>query len=89
VRVGGLPIGDPPLTGAVPLAAPMHRGTSTCVCILLAPLQLYNSLDLKAPTTVPGISKAQLIEDVAAALYASKICSYAQVRAHPEHVGRV
>lgn len=41
--------------------------------------QLYASLKLDAPTTVPGVSKAQLIEDVAAALYASKICSYAQV----------
>uniref|UniRef100_A0A7S3VSU6 6-phosphogluconate dehydrogenase, decarboxylating n=1 Tax=Dunaliella tertiolecta TaxID=3047 RepID=A0A7S3VSU6_DUNTE len=40
--------------------------------------KLYSSLNLNAPTAVPGVNKAQLIEDVAAALYASKICSYAQ-----------
>ena len=46
-----------------------------CVCV-----QLYKKLNLNEPTAVPGVNKGQLIEDVAAALYASKICSYAQVR---------
>jgi 6-phosphogluconate dehydrogenase len=32
----------------------------------------------QAPTTPAGIDKAALIEDVAAALYCSKITSYAQ-----------
>ena len=41
--------------------------------------QLYSTLNMNAPTTVPGINKGQLVEDVAAALYSSKICSYAQV----------
>eukprot|EP00967_Tisochrysis_lutea_P080707 scaffold111010_cov17-Tisochrysis_lutea.AAC.1 len=45
--------------------------------------KLYSSLNLNAPTAVPGVNKAQLIEDVAAALYASKICSYAQVGGRP------
>jgi len=52
----------------------------TGACLPL-PLQLYSTLNLNAPSAVPGVSKAQLVEDVAAALYASKICSYAQVRA--------
>jgi hypothetical protein len=30
------------------------------------------------PAPVPGIDKAQLVADVKAALYASKVCSYAQ-----------
>lgn len=30
------------------------------------------------PGPAPGVDKAQLIADVRAALYASKICSYAQ-----------
>lgn len=45
-----------------------------------ASTQVFAELGLKAPTAVPGVNKAQLIEDVRAALYASKICSYAQVR---------
>ena len=38
----------------------------------------YKDLDLQTPTKVPGIDKAQLVDDVRKALYASKICSYAQ-----------
>lgn len=34
---------------------------------------------LKGPDTIPKVPKAQLIEDMKAALYCSKICSYAQV----------
>ncbi len=33
---------------------------------------------LSGPSSLPSVDKAQLIEDVRAALYASKICSYAQ-----------
>lgn len=35
---------------------------------------------LKGPSTIPKVPKAQLIEDMKAALYCSKICSYAQVK---------
>ncbi len=42
--------------------------------------QVFAALGLNGPSAVPGISKAQLVADVQAALYASKICSYAQVR---------
>ena len=38
----------------------------------------YKDLDVKTPTKVPGIDKGQLVDDVRKALYASKICSYAQ-----------
>lgn len=34
---------------------------------------------LKGPTAIPKIPKEQLVEDMKAALYCSKICSYAQV----------
>lgn len=34
---------------------------------------------LKGPSTIPKVPKEQLIEDMKAALYCSKICSYAQV----------
>eukprot|EP00199_Chlamydomonas_sp_CCMP681_P001002 CAMPEP_0119107206 /NCGR_PEP_ID=MMETSP1180-20130426/9398_1 /TAXON_ID=3052 ORGANISM="Chlamydomonas cf sp, Strain CCMP681" /NCGR_SAMPLE_ID=MMETSP1180 /ASSEMBLY_ACC=CAM_ASM_000741 /LENGTH=514 /DNA_ID=CAMNT_0007092663 /DNA_START=256 /DNA_END=1800 /DNA_ORIENTATION=- len=40
--------------------------------------KVFSAQGLKQPTAIPGVNKAQLIEDVAAALYASKICSYAQ-----------
>lgn len=42
------------------------------------------SKTLKGPDTIPKVPKAQLIEDMKAALYCSKICSYAQV-----HIGVV
>lgn len=35
---------------------------------------------LTGPTTFPKVPKEQLVEDMKAALYCSKICSYAQVR---------
>lgn len=34
---------------------------------------------LKGPSTFPKVPKEQLVEDMKAALYCSKICSYAQV----------
>lgn len=34
---------------------------------------------LKGPTVIPKVPKEQLVEDMKAALYCSKICSYAQV----------
>jgi len=40
--------------------------------------KVFGELGLTQPTTIPGVDKAQLIEDVGKALYASKICSYAQ-----------
>jgi 6-phosphogluconate dehydrogenase len=40
---------------------------------------VFKKLGLKTPAPVKDIDKAQLISDVKAALYASKICSYAQV----------
>ena len=46
---------------------------------------------LKGPSTIPKVPKAQLVEDMKAALYCSKICSYAQVNIafYPErHVSR-
>lgn len=43
-------------------------------------LQTFKALGLHEPSAVPGVSKAQLVEDVRQALYASKITSYAQVR---------
>ncbi|KAJ9528796.1 hypothetical protein QJQ45_000008 [Haematococcus lacustris] len=44
----------------------------------VAAAEVFSKLGLQQPTTVPGISKEQLVADVSAALYASKICSYAQ-----------
>ena len=38
----------------------------------------YKDLDVNQPVCEKGIDKAQLIDDVRKALYASKICSYAQ-----------
>lgn len=35
---------------------------------------------LKGPEGIPKVAKEQLVEDMKAALYCSKICSYAQVR---------
>jgi 6-phosphogluconate dehydrogenase len=35
---------------------------------------------LEGPSEFPKVDKTQLINDVMAALYCSKICSYAQVR---------
>jgi 6-phosphogluconate dehydrogenase, C-terminal domain len=45
---------------------------------------LYEKLGLGQPTTKahPDINKEELIESVRNALYASKICSYAQARPH-------
>lgn len=37
------------------------------------------SVILKGPTTIPKVPKEQLVEDMKAALYCSKIVSYAQV----------
>lgn len=34
---------------------------------------------LKGPSSIPKVPKEQLVEDMKAALYCSKICSYAQV----------
>lgn len=36
---------------------------------------------LGGPSSIPKVPKEQLVEDLKAALYCSKICSYAQVRA--------
>ncbi|GFH15709.1 6-phosphogluconate dehydrogenase, decarboxylating, partial [Haematococcus lacustris] len=44
----------------------------------VAAAEVFSKLGLQQPTTVPGVSKEQLVADVSAALYASKICSYAQ-----------
>lgn len=40
--------------------------------------KVFEGLGLKAPSAIPGVSKAELVADVRAALYASKMCSYAQ-----------
>ncbi len=40
--------------------------------------QYYADLGLDAPAPIPGVDKKQLVEDVRQALFASKICSYAQ-----------
>jgi len=40
--------------------------------------QFYSGYGVQAPQAPEGIDKAQLIDDVRKALYASKICSYAQ-----------
>jgi 6-phosphogluconate dehydrogenase len=39
---------------------------------------LLAAVPLQAPAAVAGVDKAQLVADVRAALYCSKICSYAQ-----------
>eukprot|EP00775_Hariotina_reticulata_P008666 gene8666-8847_t len=44
----------------------------------VAASKVFAGLGLKAPTSVPGIDKKQLVDDVRQALYCSKICSYAQ-----------
>lgn len=44
----------------------------------VAASKVFSALGLKGPSAVPGVSKQQLVADVQAALYASKICSYAQ-----------
>lgn len=44
----------------------------------LAAADFYTKQGLAQPAPVPGIDKAQLVADVKAALYASKVCSYAQ-----------
>lgn len=43
-----------------------------------AAAEVFSKLGVKQPTAIPGVDKKQLIEDVKLALYASKICSYAQ-----------
>ena len=40
--------------------------------------RLKASALLNGPTDIPNVSKFQIIEDLEAALYAAKICSYAQ-----------
>ncbi|WIA12413.1 hypothetical protein OEZ85_012454 [Tetradesmus obliquus] len=40
--------------------------------------KVFGDLGLKAPAAAAGVDKKQLIADVRAALYCSKICSYAQ-----------
>lgn len=44
---------------------------SRCCC-------LFACCALQAPQAVSGVDKQQLIADVRAALYCSKVCSYAQ-----------
>jgi 6-phosphogluconate dehydrogenase len=44
----------------------------------MAAAAVFGKLGLGQPTMIPGVDKAQLIDDVRKALYASKICSYAQ-----------
>lgn len=44
----------------------------------VAASEIFSKLGLSEPTKIPGVDKGQLIADVAQALYASKICSYAQ-----------
>jgi len=44
----------------------------------VAAAKFYNGLGINAPQPLPGVDKDQLISDVRDALYASKICSYAQ-----------
>lgn len=44
----------------------------------VAAAKVFASLGLHAPSAIPGVSKAELVQDVKDALYASKICSYAQ-----------
>ncbi len=66
------------------------RGTSLrlqptlCVCVCVC-VQVFESLGLSAPGPLSGVDKKQLVEDVKAALYASKICSYAQVCMYHSH----
>ncbi len=36
------------------------------------------AVELRGPTEIPNVDRAQIIEDAKHALYASKICSYAQ-----------
>jgi 6-phosphogluconate dehydrogenase len=65
-------------------------GGKVCVCVCVytwppqeervAAAKFYEGLGVKAPEPLAGVDKAQLISDVRDALYASKICSYAQVR---------
>ena len=60
--------------------------------LLLPPisaLQIFANLGLKGPSAIPGVSKEQLVADVAAALYASKICSYAQVGLRIKEIERL
>lgn len=44
----------------------------------VAASKVFEKLGVLAPSVIPGVDKKQLILDVAQALYASKICSYAQ-----------
>jgi 6-phosphogluconate dehydrogenase len=44
----------------------------------VAASKVFGDLGLKAPAAAAGVDKQQLIADVRAALYCSKICSYAQ-----------
>lgn len=44
----------------------------------IAAAKVFETLGLKPPGPLPGVDKKQLIDDVRKALYASKICSYAQ-----------
>lgn len=43
-----------------------------------AAAKVFSKLGVHQPSVIPGVDKKQLVEDVKAALYASKICSYAQ-----------
>merc|ERR1740138_1111787 len=57
----------------------------------VAAAKVFEDLGAKQPSTQPGIDKKQLIDDVRSALYASKVCSYAQgmniIRAKSEQQG--
>jgi len=54
------------------------RYMSACKDERVAASKFYEKLGLKAPHAVAGVDKQQLIADVRAALYCSKVCSYAQ-----------
>ena len=47
---------------------------------LLQEERVIASSVLSGPTDLPKVDRAQLVDDVRQALYAAKICSYAQVR---------
>jgi 6-phosphogluconate dehydrogenase len=57
----------------------------------VAAAKFFNGLGLNAPTPAEGVDKAALVQEVKAALYAAKICSYAQglniIRAKSEEKG--
>ena len=61
------------------VAAPtITASLSACYIISRKDERVKASTLLNGPAEVPNVSKPQIVEDLGAALYCAKVCSYAQ-----------